>query len=133
MADLRLACDLPHQLLLSSCRLCTKIKKVSHRRVSCSFLLSLVASHLELFCCWAFGKSLLSQSHWAVGVSVPALPFLHDPRDMSSPGELPCVVTILRHLFNMYYGGPLCPRHSARGWGAIVSNGDYVLVGRNRY
>lgn len=101
-AELRWACDLLHQLLLSGCRLCSKIIKVPHGKVTCSFLPSPVASQLELFPRWAFGKPLLSQSHRSFSVSVPGLPFLQGPHDMSSPGEVTCVATILRPLPSMY-------------------------------
>lgn len=53
VAELRFACDPLHQLL-STCRRCTKIIKVSRGKVSHTFFLPLAASQLELLPCWTF-------------------------------------------------------------------------------
>lgn len=43
------------------------------------------------------------------------------PHTMLSPSLVICLPYV--------YGGPLCAGHSARRWGAVVSDGAYIQVG----
>lgn len=136
MTELQFACDLLHQFLLSICELHTKILKVLSRKVSHPFLLSPVTSQLELFLCWAFGKSLLRQSHWA-GCFCPRhhhfLMVLTAEGGGEGAREIPPVLSPFLGIYSAYFHeGPLNARHSKR-WGTIVSNVVCILVGGNRY
>lgn len=123
------ACELLHQPHLSVCRPHTKITKVPHSSVSHILAIPVVSVSAVP----SLTQSLLSQSHWAVGASVPGIPCSHGLLDTSSAGELP-LHCHHPYIYSTYiYGGPLCPGRSTSCWGAIVSNGAYFLVGGNGY
>lgn len=127
MAGLEFACNHLHQLLLSICEPHTKILQILSRKVSHLFLPPSVASQLELFLCWAFGKSLLRQSHWAVCFCPRHRHFL---MVLTAEGGMGREAPPLLGIYSAYFHGELLnARHSAKCWGTIVSNVVYILVG----